>query len=93
MYAAMGLVTAKPGQEEALYRAAMAHAAALRQQPGCVAAYALRESATGEVIGLSVFDSEAALQAATASTQGVLVEHRLPELVARPPEFRVFDAE
>ncbi|HXW67361.1 MAG TPA: antibiotic biosynthesis monooxygenase [Thermoplasmata archaeon] len=91
MFCAMAFGAAKPGQSEALVAAALDHAAALRRQPGCVAAYVLEERGTGTQVSVSIFQSEADLARALEATRPVIAKHRLDELTTGPHSFRLFD--
>jgi heme-degrading monooxygenase HmoA len=81
----------KPGREEALAAAALDHARALREQPGCVAAYVLRERGAGTQLSVSIFESEEAFERGMAATRPVIERHRLDTLREGPSEFRLFD--
>ena len=93
MFGAMALSTAKEGNEEALARAALEHAQALRRQPGCVGAWVLRERATRAQVSLSIFATEEAFNSATLATRPVIAEHHPERLVDGAFSFRVFDVD
>jgi heme-degrading monooxygenase HmoA len=91
MLLAMAFQTARPGRSEALLAAALEHAAALRQQPGCVATYVLSERGSRRQVSISVFETEAALEAGLTATRPVIVRHDLGTMVEGSSEFRLFD--
>lgn len=91
MYCGMALTTARTGREEDVIGAALDHAAALKQQPGCVATYVLKEKEGGGVVALSIFESEDAFRRAAVATQPVIAKHHLEDLASGPPTFRVFE--
>lgn len=91
MICAMATSTVRPGQLEPLVAAALDHAAALRQQPGCVAAYVLAERGGTGQVSLSIFQSEEALERALAATRPVIAKHHIDQFVEGPPSFRFFD--
>jgi heme-degrading monooxygenase HmoA len=91
MYCGMALSTARPGRKEELTLAALDHAAALRQQPGIVAAYVLSERGSAAQVSLSIFESEEAFQRGVESTMPVIAKHHIEELCDGPPTYRVFD--
>ncbi len=90
-FCGMALLTANPGDEEAVTAAALDHAAALLQQPGCERAYVLRERGTRNQVAISIFESEGAFQRATEATRSVLGRHQLDRHLEGPPTFRLFD--
>ena len=77
--------------EEALTRAALDHAAALRAQPGCIAAYVMTERETGMQWAFSLFDSEGAFQRAATVTLPVILRHRVESLREGDSTFHLFD--
>jgi heme-degrading monooxygenase HmoA len=87
----MALTTVRRGREDDLIRAAVDHAEALRQQPGCVATYVLRERGTASQVSLSFFESEEAFRRGAEATLPVIAKHHLDELLEGPPTFRFFD--
>ena len=93
MFAGMALSMAKEGSEEALAQAALDHARALRQQPGCVGAWVLRERTTRGQVALSIFESENTFSEAAKVTSPVIAKHHPELLVEGAFTFRVFDVE
>ena len=93
MFGAMALSTAKEGSEHKLAQAAREHAEALRQQPGCVGAWVLRERSSRAQVALSIFDSEASFQRATAATMPVIAAHQPEKLVEGRFVVRLFDVD
>lgn len=87
----MAMSTPKRGKERALAHAASDHARALREQPGCLAAYVMHERGSNRQIALSVFDSQAAFHRAMEATAPVIAGHHLEQLRHGASEFRVFD--
>ncbi len=91
MFCGMATTQAKPGCEEELVAAARDHAEALRAQPGCRAAYVLRERGAPRVVSISVFESEEALQRAVEATRPVIAKHGIDRLWTEPSSFAFFD--
>lgn len=91
MICAMATTTARAGRLPALVRAALDHAVALRQQPGCVAAYVLTERGTSVQVSVSLFETEEALERALEATRPVIARHALEQLREGPSAFTVFD--
>jgi heme-degrading monooxygenase HmoA len=91
MFCGMATGVARTGKEEALARAALEHAEALRQQPGCVGAYVLRERGTGAQISLAIFNSEEAFEQGMQTTMPIIAKHHLEDLRDGLSTFRVFD--
>ncbi len=91
MFGGMALSTAKRGSEEALAEAALDHARALRNQPGCVGAWVLRERNTRAQVSMSIFDSEEAFNHATEATSSVISSHHPEKLIEGAFSFRLFD--
>lgn len=91
MFCGMATSTARQGEEEALVLAALDHADALRQQPGCVAAYVLTERGGRTQLSLSIFDDEESFHRGLEATRAVIAQHHLDRLLEGPSTFRVFD--
>lgn len=91
MICGMALSTAKAGKAEELVAAALEHANALRQQPGCVGAYVLSERGTAGQVSVSLFENEESFLRAVEATRPVIARHHLERLVEGAPVFRVFD--
>jgi heme-degrading monooxygenase HmoA len=91
MFCAMASGAAKPGKEEALVRAARDHARALREQPGCVAAYVLEEVGGPGQVSLSIFETREEFERGAAATLPVIAAHHLETLTDAPHTFRFFD--
>jgi heme-degrading monooxygenase HmoA len=91
MFCGMAMSTPKRGKEEALAAAACDHAQALRTQPGCLAAYVLKERGSELQVALSVFESEESFNRGMEATALVIARHHLEELRDGPSAFRVFD--
>jgi heme-degrading monooxygenase HmoA len=91
MFAAMAMSTAKAGSEEALAQAALDHARALRQQPGCVMAYVLQERGTSAQVSLSIFETEEAFERGMEATRSVIAKHGIERLRDGASTFRLFD--
>ncbi len=83
--------TARKGKGEILARAAQEHAEALRRQPGCVAAFVLKERGTDAQISLAIFETEETFERGMNATHPVIAKHHLEELREGPSSFRVFD--
>ncbi len=93
MFGGMALSTAKEGCESALAQAALDHAQILRQQPGCVGAWVLRERATRAQVALSIFATEEAFNEAARATAPVIAAHHPERLIEGTFSFRLFDVE
>jgi quinol monooxygenase YgiN len=91
MFAAMAETRARAECEERLARAAEVHASALRAQPGCRAAFVLRDPSARDFVSISVFDSAGELERAIEATRPVIARHGLPELLEGVPRFRSFE--
>jgi len=91
MFCGVATSTAKTGKMDQLIAAASEHAEALRREPGCVAAYVLREREGSGQLSMSIFESEEAFARAVNATRPVIARHHLEELVERPPEFHFFE--
>jgi heme-degrading monooxygenase HmoA len=91
MFGAMAMSTAKSGSEEALAQAALDHARALREQPGCVAAYVLQERGSAAQVSLSIFESEEAFERGMEATRSVIASRHIERFRAGPSSFRLFD--
>ena len=91
MFCGMATGAARKGKEEALARAALEHAGALRRQPGCVGAYVLKERGTGTQVSLAIFETEESFEKGMTATMPVIERHHLEELREGPSSFRVFD--
>lgn len=93
MFGGMATGTARKGSEEALAQAALEHAKALRQQPGCVGAWVLRERNTRTQVSLSIFTSEDAFNHGTEATKAVIAGRHPERLVEGAFSFRLFDVD
>ena len=91
MFCGMATNTARKGGEEKLVLAAIEHAAALRQQPGCIAAYVLTERDGPTQVSLSIFESEDAFYRGVDATRSVITKHHLEQILEGPSSFRLFD--
>jgi heme-degrading monooxygenase HmoA len=91
MFCGMASGTPRKGKEDALRAAAEEHAAALLRQPGCVAAYVLRERGTRAQVSLSVFRTEDDFNRAMDATMPIIAKHHLDELREGSSTFRLFD--
>lgn len=93
MFCGMAFNTPRPGEEEKLVRAALEHGAALREQPGCVAAYVLTEKGARAQVSVSVFETEDAFHRGLEATRPVIAKHHLERLLEGPSTFRFFEVQ
>jgi heme-degrading monooxygenase HmoA len=93
MFCAMAFNTAREGREEDLTLAALDHARALRRQPGCVAAYVLRERDSKAQVSISIFETEEAFRRGADATRPVIAKHHIDRWLESPSVFRVFDVQ
>lgn len=91
MFCGMAVSTPQQGDEEKLVRAATEHAAALRRQPGCIAAYVLTERGGTSQVSISIFETERAFNQALEATRPVIAKHNLERILEGPSTFQVFD--
>jgi heme-degrading monooxygenase HmoA len=87
----MATLTAKPGKMGQLVEAAQEHAAALRAQPGFVAAYVLQEAGGTGQVSMSIFESKEAFLRAAEKTKPVIAKHNVERLIDGEPGFRFFE--
>lgn len=86
MFVHMSIHYPKPGKEELILESMGRFSAAMKKQPGHISGHALKDEATGRLIGLALWESREAWEKGIPAVRDVVKDDPFNEWEERDPE-------
>jgi heme-degrading monooxygenase HmoA len=92
VYVSMSIMTPSEGYEQEAIGSMKRFGDAARQQPGLTFVSTLKDEASGNLVGIAVWESEEAAQAASATIRAVVANDDLGTWFSEMQNFRLLEA-